>query len=97
MSLSPDKGHAKYLYIGQMMEGEEAIKYITKGIEIMTCNYGAGQVGGAFHVAGSDGACLGTSSDGAGQEGGASMTDEERDELSSAYCSLAEVYLTDVW
>ncbi len=88
MSLSPDKGHAKYLYIGQMMEGEEAIKYITKGIEIVTCNYGVGQVRGACHVAGSDGA---------GQEGGASVTDEERDELSSAYCSLAEVYLTDVW
>ena len=75
MSLSPDEGHAKYLYLGQLTSGEEAIAHLTKGIEILTHQQeGVGKVGGA-------------------SGGGA----EEQGDLSSAYCALAEVYLTDSW
>ena len=74
MSLSPDKGHTKYLYLGQLTHGEEAIGHLTKGIELMTWEEEAGQEGGAC----------------------AEVMDR-REELSSAYCALAEVYLTDTW
>ena len=36
VELSPEEGHLKYLYLGQMREGEEAVSYLSKGIEIMT-------------------------------------------------------------
>ena len=49
--------------------------YLSRGIEIMTRQYGVGKVGG--------GAC---------EEG-----DDGREELSSTYCALAEMYLTDAW
>ena len=65
-SLSPEEGHTKYLYLGQLAHGEEAVRYLTKGIEILARSEGAGEVGVAC-------------------------------ELSSAYCALAEVYLTDIW
>lgn len=84
VELSPDEGHAKYLYLGQMASGEEAIALLTKGIEIMSQSLDA-----------SEGvACEGV-------EGASVMVVEgegvTREELSSAYCSLAEVYLTDSW
>ena len=36
VELNPDEGHTKYLYLGQMSSGEEAVSHLTKGIEIMT-------------------------------------------------------------
>ena len=74
MSLCPDEGHTKYLYLGQLTQGKEAIGYLSKGIEIMT------------------------KEEGEGLEGGASVgVVDKREELSNAYCALAEVYLTDTW
>lgn len=35
VELNPDKGHEKYMYLGQMSAGEEAKKWYLKGIEIM--------------------------------------------------------------
>lgn len=73
VTLSPDQGHSKYLYLGQLTSGAEAIAHLTKGIEILRQQQeGACQLGGA--------------------SGGG-----EGEELSGAYCSLAEVYLTDAW
>ena len=74
MKLSPTEGAAKYLYLGQLTTGLEAVTHITRGIEILKRD-NDGEVEGA---------------------------DEEvplqgREELSSAYCALAEIYLTDAW
>lgn len=81
--LSPDEGHTKYLYLGQLAHGEQAVGYLTKGIEILTRSKGAGQVGVACR-------------EGAGQVGRA-CEEGHQEQLSSAYCALAEVYLTDIW
>ncbi len=75
MSLSPDEGHTKYLYLGQMTQGQDAIGHLTKGIELMTHGKGVESVGGA---------CTGGDED-------------LKEQLSNAYCALAEVYLTDNW
>ena len=64
IEISPDKGASKYLYLGQLCNSEEAVRYILKGIDLLK---GVGQ----------------------GAEPGT--------ELSAAYCSLAEIYLTDEW
>ena len=33
---SPEVGHVKYMYLGQLSSGVEAIQYYQKGIELMT-------------------------------------------------------------
>lgn len=76
MKLSPSEGAAKYLYLGQLTGGLEAVAHITKGIEILKKD-----VEGPKEKA----------SEGTGEEG------QNREELSAAYCALAEVYLTDAW
>lgn len=35
MELSPDGGHSKYMYLGQIHTGAEAVQYFSKGIEVM--------------------------------------------------------------
>ena len=35
VELSPGEGHSKYMYLGQLSSGEEAVGYLTTGIEIM--------------------------------------------------------------
>ena len=35
VELSPSEGHSKYMYLGQLSSGEEAVGYLTTGIEIM--------------------------------------------------------------
>ncbi|KAG8443183.1 hypothetical protein GDO86_011839 [Hymenochirus boettgeri] len=39
VELSPDKGHAKYMYLGQIHCKEEALQYFSKGIEVMIGAY----------------------------------------------------------
>lgn len=73
IDISPSEGHCKYLCLGQLSEGEEAVKLLLKGIDIM---------GKQFH-------CEGSSS--------ASSSDVTALDMSTAYCSLAEIYLTDCW
>ncbi len=36
VSLCPNEGHSKYMYLGQLSSGQEAVSYFTKGIEIMS-------------------------------------------------------------
>lgn len=35
MELSPDVGHSKYMYLGQIHTGQEAVDYYTRGIEVL--------------------------------------------------------------
>ena len=35
VEVDPDDGHSKYMYLGQLCEGEESVKNFLKGIEIL--------------------------------------------------------------
>ena len=74
ISLSPETGHAKYLYLGQLSSGEEAVGCLTKGIAIMERAVGRES-----------------------QTGPLDCEDITNEDISTAYCTLAEVYLTDSW
>lgn len=71
------------MYLGQLTHGQEAIGYFTKGIEIMTREGDTEASEGGEEVVG--GTC-----GGGGEE-------DHKEQLSGAYCALAEVYLTDTW
>ncbi|XP_031564050.1 probable assembly chaperone of rpl4 [Actinia tenebrosa] len=71
IELCPDEGHAKYMYIGQILQGQEAVEAFTKGIELMIST-------------------MNSSSKGAAKSDTVSPND-----VSTAYCSLAEIYMTD--
>lgn len=73
VDISPDEGHRKYLCLGQLSEGQEAVKLLLKGVDIMAKQ---------FH-------CQGTSAS------SSALCDITALDMSTAYCSLAEVYLTD--
>jgi len=72
VDISPDEGHRKYLCLGQLSEGEVAVKLLLKGIDIMEEQL----------------QCQGAPS---------TSSDVTALDMSSAFCSLAEVYLTDCW
>ena len=74
IELSPNSGHAKYLYMGQLTSGEEAVGYISKGIDIMVAAVKSGV-----------------------SEACALLDQVTLEDISSAYCTLAEIYLTDSW
>lgn len=63
--------------MGQLTSGEEAIAYLTKGLEIME-----GTLGGRKRETGAAPELL---------------EDVTNEEVSTAYCTLAEIYLTDSW
>lgn len=35
VELSPDVGHSKYMYLGQIHSGQEAVDYYTRGIQVL--------------------------------------------------------------
>lgn len=35
VALSPDVGHSKYMYLGQIHTGQQAVDYYTRGIEVL--------------------------------------------------------------
>ena len=35
IELEPDVGHSKYMYMGQMLTGQDAIQHFQRGIELM--------------------------------------------------------------
>ncbi|ESP04239.1 hypothetical protein LOTGIDRAFT_237436 [Lottia gigantea] len=76
VEISPEEGHAKYMYLGQLNKGADAIKYFSKGIELMI----QAQQKEAEIV-------------------GASNISEDKPvapiDISNAYCSIAEIYMTD--
>ncbi|XP_067094494.1 uncharacterized protein si:dkey-12j5.1 [Osmerus mordax] len=80
VELSPDEGHSKYMYLGQLHTGQEAISYYTRGIQIIL-------------------AALERQTLSMTEAGAAAPPDQEplcRKDVCVAYCSVAEIYLTDL-
>lgn len=83
--LAPEDGASKWLYLGQMEEGWQALQHFSKGAELLKAELTArrqGQGQGAQ-----------------AQEGGLVLDDETfaiMNQLVSAQCSIAELYLTDL-
>lgn len=82
VELQPDIGHAKYMYLGQMNQGEASIKYFQKGIEVMLKEKEITNQ-------------LSTKSTEASASETAEYFASDRD-ISSAYCAIAEIYMTDL-
>lgn len=80
--LAPENGASKWLYLGQMEEGWQALQHFSKGAELLKAELTARRQ--------SQGAQA--------QEGG--VVDDETfaimNQLVSAQCSIAELYLTDL-
>ncbi|XP_040901326.1 probable assembly chaperone of rpl4 isoform X2 [Toxotes jaculatrix] len=82
VELSPDVGHSKYMYLGQIHTGQEAVDYYTRGIQILL-------------------SALDKQAQTTAQAGAAAHPDEDPElptakDVSVAYCSIAEIYLTDL-
>ncbi|XP_074509894.1 uncharacterized protein LOC141779128 [Sebastes fasciatus] len=83
VELSPDVGHSKYMYLGQIHTGQEGVDYYTKGIQVLlSALEKQGQTTEA-------------------QAGAAAPPDKDAElptakDVSVAYCSMAEIYLTDL-
>ncbi|XP_017281945.1 probable assembly chaperone of rpl4 isoform X2 [Kryptolebias marmoratus] len=79
VELSPDDGHSKYMYLGQIHTGQEAVDYYTRGIQVLMS---------ALEKQGT-------------KTEAAAATDENHElptakDISVAYCSITEIYLTDL-
>nr|XP_057940570.1 uncharacterized protein si:dkey-12j5.1 [Doryrhamphus excisus] len=82
VELSPDAGHSKYMYLGQIHTGQEAVDYYAKGIQILL-------------------SVLDTQEQNTAQAEAAAPVGAEPElptvkDASVAYCSIAEIYLTDL-
>lgn len=83
VELSPDVGHSKYMYLGQIHTGQEAVDYYTKGIQVL--------------LSALDKQAQATQA----QAAAAAPPDEDAElptakDVCVAYCSIAEIYLTDL-
>ncbi|XP_059828236.1 uncharacterized protein si:dkey-12j5.1 isoform X2 [Hypanus sabinus] len=79
VALSPDEGYSKYMYLGQIHCGQEAVQYFKKGIELLIKDYQR-QEEMATGAASFD-------------PDNAVVTPQN---ISTAFCSLAEIFLTDL-
>ncbi|XP_077382383.1 uncharacterized protein LOC144021951 [Festucalex cinctus] len=82
VELSPDVGHSKYMYLGQLHTGQDAVGYYTKGIQVLL-------------------SALDKQAQTTAQAGAAAPVDDDLElptmkDVSVAYCSIAELYLTDL-
>ncbi|XP_053343459.1 uncharacterized protein si:dkey-12j5.1 [Clarias gariepinus] len=80
VELSREEGHSKYMYLGQIHTGAEAVQYFSKGIEIMLK-----VIDGQVQEVSSMGAAALPS------ESPVSAKD-----VSVAFCSIAEIFFTDL-
>lgn len=81
VELSPDDGHSKYMYLGQIHTGKEAVDYYTRGIQVLLSALEKQET--------------------TTPAGAAALPDENSElptakDVSVAYCSIAEIYLTDL-
>ncbi|XP_008275291.1 UPF0661 TPR repeat-containing protein C16D10.01c [Stegastes partitus] len=81
VELSPDVGHSKYMYLGQIHTGQESVDYYTRGIQVLQSALEKQET--------------------TALAGAAAPPDENSElptakDVSVAYCSIAEIYLTDL-
>ena len=94
VDLTPNEGFSKYMCLAQLSSGQEAVNYYLKGIELMLVEYEKQE----------------NEKKKSNQQDKAKSSkhiDDEEDEdeqpvitkldISTAYGSLAELYLTDLW
>lgn len=82
ISIEPDTGPTKFMYLGQLTGGEDAVAAFTEAIRIMV---------GHLETLSSDGAAAAVEEAPDVDERAALVRD-----ISSAFCSVAEIYLTDL-
>ncbi|MFT7816271.1 putative assembly chaperone of rpl4 [Arapaima gigas] len=86
VELSPEDGHSKYMYLGQMHTGTEAIQYFSKGIEVMLR-----KLEEQSHTVALVGAMAAASPDPVDHDPEVTPKD-----VCVAFCSLAEIFFTDL-
>ncbi|XP_042188375.1 uncharacterized protein si:dkey-12j5.1 isoform X1 [Callorhinchus milii] len=79
VELRPEEGHAKYMYLGQIHGGEEAVQYFRKGTELMIREYQKQK-----ELVTQAAAC---------DPDNLEVTSQN---ISTAFCSVAEIFLTDL-
>ncbi|XP_014780309.1 uncharacterized protein LOC106876323 [Octopus bimaculoides] len=82
VEFQPDLGHAKYMYLGQTEQGESSVRYFLKGIEVMLKEKELNNE-------------LSKAAEGSTTPAEVEYYASERD-ISSAYCAIAEIYMTDL-
>jgi tetratricopeptide (TPR) repeat protein len=82
VELSPNEGFSKYMCLAQLSTELEAVEFYKKGIELMIGEYDR------------QGQQPGTS---VGLDGEEEETGVTRLDISTAFGSIAEIYLTDLW
>jgi Tfp pilus assembly protein PilF len=96
VELQPNEGFSKYMCLAQLSQGQEAADFYKKGIELILIEYNHQQQSESQSSKPGTSAQLNAKS---------SQGDEEDEEdgqkiksldISTAYCSLAELYLTDL-
>ena len=92
IELSPNEGFSKYMCLAQLSTGIEAVNFYKRGIELMLIQYNKEQV---------DIQNRPTTSKTANNYDENEDDDENqtvtRSDISIAYGSIAEIYLTDLW
>ncbi|KAG1672225.1 hypothetical protein FOA52_002926 [Chlamydomonas sp. UWO 241] len=91
VALSPDAGHEKYMYLGQLMDGAEALTMARKGVELLQVALDTAKA--AATGAGAGGSGGGGDDAGMEEEEGALSADELAAQMCSALCSLAEMLM----
>ena len=88
--INPNEGFSKYMCLAQLSDGIEAVNFYQKGIELMLIEYEKQSNENKQQAS--------TSS-----RASAELDDEEesgkvtKSDISTAYGSIAEIYLTDLW
>jgi len=88
VALCPEKGYEKYMSLAQLVEGEESVKYFTKGLELME-KLKDDIIKGEEEEEVQGAAALPSSSPMAKLE-------ELQSDISRGHISVAEIYLTDL-
>lgn len=93
IELSPDEGFSKYMCLAQLSTGIEAVNLYNKGIELMLIEYNK-----QINDSNSSTSQPSTSKQSIDEEieDENSMNKIEKTDISTAYCSIAELYLTDL-
>ncbi|XP_044063294.1 probable assembly chaperone of rpl4 isoform X2 [Siniperca chuatsi] len=82
VELSPDVGHSKYMYLGQIHTGQEAVDYYTRGIEVL--------------LSALDKQAQTTAQAGAAALPDEDPELPTAKDICVAYCSIAEIYFSDL-